>query len=281
MQAAGVVKRADANQVELENIHEEPGFNLRAEGEDLDASIRDLADHIKRGGKYPALEVRPRDEGGVFVVDGHRRRRALLLALSEGAPITNPKDGKNWIHVVPFEGSDADRTLRILTSAKGKPLDPLEVAEGYKRLRAFGWSPEQIAVAADIKAPQIRNLMKLGDANSDLKKLVKDKKITATEAVKVVKKHGEKAGQVVKAALKTAPKGKVTAGVLQQDQKAAKKAALAKLEEDATLFRVMVLHCKLDEGMLGETTLVFPEGLGEHTDLRSLAQALLLNDVAQ
>src|SRR5215217_7732353 len=263
MQAAGVVKRADANQVELENIHEEPGFNLRAEGEDLDASIRDLADHIKRGGKYPALEVRPRDEGGVFVVDGHRRRRALLLALSEGAPITNPKDGKNWIHVVPFEGSDADRTLRILTSAKGKPLDPLEVAEGYKRLRAFGWSPEQIAVAADIKAPQIRNLMKLGDANSDVKKL------------------GEKAGQVVKAALKTAPKGKVTAGVLQQDQKAAKKAALAKLEEDATLFRVMVLHCKLDEGMLGETTLVFPEGLGEHTDLRSLAQALLLNDVAQ
>jgi len=43
MQAAGVVKRADANQVELENIHEEPGFNLRVEGEDLDQSIRDLA----------------------------------------------------------------------------------------------------------------------------------------------------------------------------------------------------------------------------------------------
>lgn len=279
------IKRADAMKIELHDIHEEPGFNLRTEGAELNASIRDLADHIKLGGQYPALEVRVRTEGGVWLVDGHRRRRALQIALDEGAPLRDPKDGKVWIPIVSFEGDDAERTMRILSSAKNKGLGPLEIAAGYKRLVAFGWTPEDIARhgGAGHTAQHIRNALKLGNANSDVKALVREGKVSASEAVKVVKQHGEKAGAVLKAAAKKLPAGKtkVTASVLQQDQKAAKKAALAQLEEDATLFRVMAKHCKLDEGMLGETTLVFPEGLGEHEDLRSLARALLLKDVAE
>ena len=38
---AGEVKRADAMKIPLDAIHEEPGFNLRNEGPELEASIRD------------------------------------------------------------------------------------------------------------------------------------------------------------------------------------------------------------------------------------------------
>lgn len=59
----GDLKRADAMKARLEELHEEPGFNLRAEGEDLEQSIADLADYLHQGGIIPALEVRPREEG--------------------------------------------------------------------------------------------------------------------------------------------------------------------------------------------------------------------------
>ncbi|WP_437120462.1 hypothetical protein [Pseudomonas aeruginosa] len=55
----GDLKRADAMKARLEDLHEEPGFNLRAEGEDLEQSIADLADYLHQGGIVPALEVRP------------------------------------------------------------------------------------------------------------------------------------------------------------------------------------------------------------------------------
>lgn len=42
----GDLKRADAMKARLEDLHEEPGFNLRAEGEDLEQSIADLADYL-------------------------------------------------------------------------------------------------------------------------------------------------------------------------------------------------------------------------------------------
>ena len=43
---SGDIKRADAMKVRIEDIHEEPGFNLRREGEDLEASIGALADWL-------------------------------------------------------------------------------------------------------------------------------------------------------------------------------------------------------------------------------------------
>ncbi|WP_331693899.1 ParB/Srx family N-terminal domain-containing protein [Pandoraea sputorum] len=76
------IRRADAMKIRYEDIHVEPGFNLRAsldllEGEALEAAKEDdesLFLHIMAGGQYPALEVRPRAEGGVWLVDGHRRQ---------------------------------------------------------------------------------------------------------------------------------------------------------------------------------------------------------------
>lgn len=207
---AGEVKRADAIKARLDDIHEEPGFNLRIEGEDLEASIDALAAYIMGGGVYPALEVRPRPGGGFFLVDGHRRRRALIKAREAGAPI-------EWVSVVAFTGNDADRTARIITSAEGRSLTPLEVALGYKRLAAFGLSPDDIAKRVGKTRQHVDQLLILANANTDVQRMVAAGGVSAATAVDMARKHGEQAGQVLQQELEKAKatgKDKVTAGTI-------------------------------------------------------------------
>lgn len=183
----GEVKRADAMKVRLDDIHEEPGFNLRIEGEDLEQSINLLAGYILDGGVVPPLEVRPRDEGGVWLVDGHRRRRAYLKARAAGAPV-------EWIFVVPFTGNDADRVTRIITSAEGRNLTQLEIATGYKRLAKFGLSNAEIGRRVNRTAQHVEQLLLLANANTDVHQLVQAGQVSATEAIRSVREHGEGAG---------------------------------------------------------------------------------------
>lgn len=218
----GKVRRADAMKVQLEDLHEEPGFNLRTEGESLEASISALAEFIAAGGQIPPLEVRPRIEGGVWVVDGHRRRRALLKLDAAGRlPRTpnkvNPKILEAWVSVIAFEGSDADRVVRIITSQENEKLSPLELAEGYKRLRAFGWSVEQIATKVAKTRQHVEQVLTVGNANTDVQSLVASGHVSATTAAQVVREHGDGAGQVLGAELVKAQangKTRITAGTM-------------------------------------------------------------------
>lgn len=203
----GEVRRADAMKVRLDDIHEEPGFNLRIEGEDLEQSINLLAAYILDGGQVPPLEVRPREEGGVWLVDGHRRRRAYLKARAAGAPI-------EWIFVVPFTGNDADRVTRIITSAEGRNLTPMEIAAGYKRLAGFGLSHAEIGRRVGRTAQHVEQLLVLANANTDVQLLVLAGQVSATEAVRSVREHGEGAGAWLQEQLgkaQAAGKRKVTA----------------------------------------------------------------------
>lgn len=216
----GDLRRADAMKARLEDLYEEPGFNLRAEGEELEQSIDALAEFIFAGGQIPALEVRPRAEGGMWVVDGHRRRRAFLkLDLAGRLPRVPAKDDparlEAWISIVSFEGNDADRVARVITSQEGKKLSPLELAEGYKRLSAFGWAPDQIAKKIGKTRQHVEQVMTLGNANTDVQQLVASGQVSATTAVQVVRQHGEEAGKVLGGELQKARatgKSKITAG---------------------------------------------------------------------
>lgn len=215
----GEIKRADAMKVQLEDLFEEPGFNLRTEGVTLEASIAALADFIADGGQIPPLEVRPRAAGGVWVVDGHRRRRALLKLDSEGRLPRTPNKGtpailEAWVSVVAFEGNDAERVARIISSQENEKLSSLELAEGYKRLRAFGWSVEQIARKVGKTRQHVDQVLTVGNANSDVRSLIAAKHVSATTAAQAVREHGEAAGQVIVAALDKAKangKSRVTA----------------------------------------------------------------------
>lgn len=217
------IKRADAMKVRLEDIHEEPGFNLRdKEAVDLDGvtfqeSIDALAEFIAAGGTYPPLEVRPRAEGGVWAVDGHRRRLALNQLDAEGRLPRDPKDGEAWISIVPFTGNDAERVARIFTSQQNRKLGDLEKAEGCKRLAAFGWGPDQIGKAVGLTRQRVDQLLILASANSDVQQMVKAGEVSGTVATELVREHGEKAGAILAGELekaKAAGKAKVTAGTM-------------------------------------------------------------------
>lgn len=216
----GDVRRADAMRVRLEDLNEEPGFNLRIEGDALESSIELLAEFIANGGQIPPLEVRPRADGGVWIVDGHRRRRAMLKLDQAGRlPRTPNKDNPEileaWVPVIAFEGNDADRVARIISSQENEKLSPLELAEGYKRLRAFGWAPEQIAKKVGKTRQHVEQVLTVGNANTDVQSLVAAGHVSATTAAQVVREHGEGAGKVLGAELEKAQasgKKKVTAG---------------------------------------------------------------------
>lgn len=198
MLAVKVAKRADAVKVLYSEIHVEPGFNLRLEGPELSESVEALAQHIIDGGTYPPLELRVRDAGGMYIVDGHRRHAAIGLALERGAPLEDPRDGKVWIPMVLFEGNDADRTARIITSAANKPLTPLETAEGYKRLRAFGWPPAHIAKKVGKSTEHVQQLLALGDAPNAVREMVTSGDVSASLAAKTARSlGGDKAAETL------------------------------------------------------------------------------------
>lgn len=216
------IRRADAMKIRYEDIHVEPGFNLRAsldllEGEALEAATEDdesLFRHIMAGGQYPALEVRPRAEGGVWLVDGHRRYAAIGRADSAGAPLRD-KSGELMVRIDAFDGNDADRTVRILSSNKNRQLHPLEKAFGYQRLARFGWDNPRIAEADHVSPQWVGKMLLLAGANSDVHRLVFSGKASASVAADAVRQHGEQAGAFLSGELEKASAGgkkRVTAG---------------------------------------------------------------------
>lgn len=187
--AAKIVKRADGMKVRFEDIHERDGFNLRDKDEEFLAKVTQLADFICAGGKIPPLEVIPRADGdGVDVVDGHRRRMAIGIAIQRGSECVIDKDGETWVRVEAFDGDAKAQDLRILSSDSGEKLKPIERAMGYKRLRdQRGMSVEEIA-SADFKSEQfVSMLLTLADADPIVHALVREDRIAAMEAAKQVR----------------------------------------------------------------------------------------------
>ncbi len=216
MRASGEVKRGEANAVRPHDLHEEPGFNLRdlaavdEDGQSFEQGIEALTAYIKAGGIYPPLEVRPREEGGVWIVDGHRRRLAILRAIAQGAPI-------EWVNVTPFNGNDADRTLRIVTSARRANLSPVEVARGYKRLIGFGWTVDRIATEAGKSRTHVEQLLILADAPAAVQRQVLAREVSVSVAIDSVRKLGDGAAEMLADKLdqaKAAGRSKVTPGVI-------------------------------------------------------------------
>lgn len=190
-------KRADAVRVRYESIYIEPGFNLRRPGPKLEQSIERLAEFIATGGRIPPLEVRMRDEGGVWIVDGHRRYAAIGRALARGIPLRSEKDGECWVDIVLFEGNNIDRNERVLTSAENEPLEAIETAEGYKRFRAWGLTTAQIAARARKSTEHVLQILALGDADSPVQTMVSEGAVSATVAAKVARENGSKAAAIL------------------------------------------------------------------------------------
>jgi ParB-like chromosome segregation protein Spo0J len=106
--------------------------------------------------------------------------------------------------------NEADRVLSMITRNSGKPLSMLEQAEVVKRLAAFGWDKKKIASKAGKSVQHIENILVLAGSPEELKKQVAQGDVSASNAVSLTKKHGDKASEVVKGAVEKTGK-KITA----------------------------------------------------------------------
>lgn len=188
----GSTSKGDLISVAPELLLEEEGFNTRGafmpdywEREEVKTGIRLLADAYKRGDFVPPIIVKVVD-GRVLVRDGHRRRRGLLLAISEGAEIKK-------VPVIEHRGDEAAQSLLIATSSDGVPLSPLDRAVLYGRFSNWGWSDQEIAERVGRSVEHVRQgLIMLTEFPLELKKMIQSKEVAAHYALELFREHGGK-----------------------------------------------------------------------------------------
>jgi ParB/RepB/Spo0J family partition protein len=192
MTRKGVIKRTDTGMfISLDNIFVKEGFNKRDDDERTRQADDDLFNYLMNGGTVPPLEVTPRDEGGVWVVEGHRRRRCYERCRDAGKPVDR-------IHIMPFVGNDVERLARVMTSNNQLPLTPLEQAQVIKELATtFNLTTQEIAKLVHKSVPTVEKLLTLATANHDVQQIVKNGEVSVGVAVERVREHGENAGKVL------------------------------------------------------------------------------------
>lgn len=216
MRIDGELVRADAEKIDYRKIHIEPDFNPPGRNEEDEEDDEELYAFIVKNGvlALPQLEVRPREEGGVWVVDGHRRHKQIGRAIDAGVFVPDEK-GRLLIPVRQFVGNDLERLYRIATSNKSKKMKPLQFAELCRRAHhGFGQTAKQIADGMQCPLSAVEAALVLAGANHDVQQMVQAGEVSKTTAVRVVKKAGEAAGKVLSEAQQAARlqgKSKVTA----------------------------------------------------------------------
>ena len=183
-------------------IFENPTDNTRnMESEDTINHVREMANAIISGGNeaFPPITVY-QDGDIVYVSAGWCRRRAHVLAMSEGAPIAG------IMCMSAPRKKPEDLALSILTSNDGLPLTAMEKAKAVVRLQSFLWTPETIADKTGWSVSTVRNLILLHNSPDSITDMVKSGRVSATLATNIVREKGEEAETILKNAVDSAEK---------------------------------------------------------------------------
>ena len=194
---------------------EEEGFNVRDYNDpDVVAHVRSLADAYKRGDYVDPVVVKV-VEGQLLIREGHCRRRAMLLAISEGAELLRTP-------VLEFKGDEADQAALIVSSNSGLKITALQTAAVYKRLAGWGFSEGEIAERVGKTSQHVNQMLALLELPLELKQQIEAKVISATAALDIFREKGREAVNVVQEAVNKAKeqgKTKVTKKNLQDGPK--------------------------------------------------------------
>lgn len=116
---------------------------------------------------------------------GYRRTSAIQqVILAE-----NPE----WDQLIPVllvDYSPEQALVAHLTDNSGKPLNPLELAEIYRRLhKDCGHDMNTVAKMCDVSYSSVSQLMKLAEAPTELKDLIRNDQISASLATRMLLEH--------------------------------------------------------------------------------------------
>ena len=217
--------------------------------------IDELAESIARDGvKVPLVIFSEGDD--VFVVDGHCRLAATMLAIENGASILT-------VPCIPEARgvNNVDRALAQSVYNTGKRLSPLEQGECFKRAIALGASVKDIAAKVAKSVGYVNQMIDFQAAPAEVHTLVKNGTVSATFAAETVRDHGPvKGAAIVKQAVETAKaegKSRATARHAPQDDG----------EDDprwAKLRAFMIRNAKRPKGVIEEDIEIVEKHLGRY-----------------
>lgn len=185
------IQKATTFKVRPDAVEFEVGFNLRDEGPELDAHIDQLEAAMRAGAHVPAIDLSVVD-GRMIVRDGHCRTRAARRI--EGY----------MLEARQVRGNEADAVFHMLGSDQRKSFSPVEVARGYMRLVNMGQDVAAIAARLGVHRSTVENALALADAPVAVQSMVAAGNVSASLAVKTVRKEGTKAAATLAKALDTA-----------------------------------------------------------------------------
>lgn len=189
LSADKIVKKVDGFRARLADIKIVDGFNARHQDDEVREHIAGIAGAIAAGLPIPPIEVWvDPDTGALELVDGHCRHVGYCLYAED-----NPEfDG--WVSVAKFEGTAAQRKARIVTSNTQLKLKPVELGRVYLSLRdEHGMSRQQIAQEVGRSLAHVDQMILLASAKPEVIAAVESGTISATEAVKLARDHGDQA----------------------------------------------------------------------------------------
>lgn len=266
-----VVKKVDGFRAHISTIKVVDGFNIRTDDDDLREHIAGIAGAIAAGLPIPPIEVWVNPESGdMELVDGHCRLAGYKLYASE-----NP-DFDGWVSVAKFDGTPAQRKARTVSSNSQLKLKPIELGRAYLALRdEHGMSRLEIASEVGRSPAHVDQMLLLAGAQSEVTAAVECGQISATEAVKLVRDHGQDSAAELerrKEAAKEAGKGKVTAKVAPPKKTAAP--SRPKVDFVVSCAVVLATYCERDAGLINKLQ-------SPSRDSRVLVDAELLHELIE
>ena len=230
-------KRGDAIRAQLSKIKIVNGFNERDfKREDVRLHVAAIVGALIAGEPIPALVVWTNPENGdIELVDGECR----YWAYTEFAK-AYPDQFDGYVSVVPYQGTPAQRKALVAKSNSQLPLDPVQRGRVYLSLRdEHGMTRQDIAAEMGKSLAHVDQMILLASAKPEVLAAVDSGSISATEAVKLTREHGDDAPAELerrKEAAKELGKDKVTAKVA-----APKKVAPSRPKVDMVVSNAVVL----------------------------------------
>ena len=135
-------------------------------------ALNDLADSIREHGILQPLTVRKLSSGYYQIIAGERRWRAARLA------------GLTQVPAIVIEADDRKMTeLALIENLQREDLNPIEEAEGYKRLMdSYKMTQEEAAARVGKSRSAVANSLRLLGLCTEVRKLLEDGKLSSGHA---------------------------------------------------------------------------------------------------
>lgn len=177
------VSKSTTFRVNPDLIQFEPGFNLRADNDELELHVDRLFGAMKAGAFIPPVDVSVVN-GEIVARDGHCRTRAGRRLRLEMPEFT--------LECRQLRGNEADAVLHMLGTGSGsKPLTPLEQGRGFLRLMNMGIKPVEIAAKLGVSRVTVDNGLTLAEAPVEVQQMVANGEVSSTTARDAIKQGSE------------------------------------------------------------------------------------------